>query len=214
VVWGLSGAPSFTELKKAGFTHVGTIAYSEFGESEWSRMATWIRSVQKAGFVTFVNFWANATAAMEMAKSAAATGADMLALDELLGRYELNEQQLGLVIESALNVNPKLSFILNECVTVQITNAYAWTAKYASVRIATDSYNDKTQIDYGAQVASSYGKKSIAWLIFAKGSMDFDCYNHLDQWLAYAKERPVDVFFWLVDKDKTWTAQWEQVAGF
>jgi len=214
VVKGMGGAPTFSELKKAGFTFVGTIAYLDWKTKDWNQATKWIKSARDAGFVTFIDFWADANLAVDMAKRAASTGADILAFDEFLTYYHMSQIQLQTIINASLSVNSKLQFILNEPASDQVRNAYEWTAKYPFVRIATDHYYDKTIIDLGIQLSRTYGKKPAAWLIFAGGSESFDCSTHLDDWLTYVKQRQVDTLFWMVDKEGTWPAQWQKVAGF
>lgn len=215
VLGDVSGAPSFSQLKQAGFTLIGTVAYSRFTSSDWRQVAYWVKSAHSAGFTTFIDYWAeNLKTATDMTKQAASTGTDLIALDELLSSYHFKQKELQSTIETGLKVNPKLSFILNEFAADQVRNAYAWTTRYASVRIATDNYYDKMIIDLGIKLGSTYGKKPAAWLIFCKGSQNFDSYTHLTDWISYAKQRNIDTYFWGVDSAGTWTTQWQQVVAF
>jgi hypothetical protein len=213
VVGGRSGAPSFSALNSAGFTVIGTIAYSKWGNREWNQAKTWVSSAKSAGFTTFINFWGDANTSLKMVKRAAWTGVDIIALDELLGTRHLSQSQLLSVIELGLSINRNLTYIMNEYGSAEINNAYAWTVGYP-VRVATDNYSSMNVIDIGIQLAESYGRKPAAWLIFAKGSADFPCYLNLDAWLLYLKQRPVDTFFWYVDGEGTWQAQWQMVVAY
>jgi hypothetical protein len=212
---GLSrGAPSFLQLKIARFSLLGTIADWHWGSHEWNLVSKWIAAAHIAGFRVFIDLIGDerdSSTVMEMTLSAASSGADIIALDEPLARYKMSETSLQSVIEAGLSRNPALQFIINEYEINDIRNAYSWTANYTSVSIATDSYNNKTIIDVGIQLSLKYGKKPLAWLIFAKGSQDFDCYTNLDNWIAYVKERHVEVLFWLIDLRGTWKTQWNKV---
>jgi hypothetical protein len=213
VVGDRSGGPTFSALKSAGFSAVGTIAYSKWTSKEWNLAKTWIGSAKDAGFVTFINFWGDVDTSLKMVKLAAWAGVDVIALDELLGTRHFSQSQLLSVMEAGLRMNGNLSYIINEYGAADINNAYAWTVGYP-VQVATDNYSDKNVIDIGIQLAENYGRKPAAWLIFAKGSADFPCYLNLDEWVSYAKQRSLDVFFWYVDGQGTWQEQWEKVATY
>lgn len=215
IVGGKSGAPSFSTLKSAGFTIVGTLIDpgKSYDSNDWKAFKTWIAAAKAAGFTTMLDFWGDAKTALAIAKNAAGTGANILALDELLSSSHLTKTQLLAVIKQALKVNPKVNFIMNEYDPVPVQNAYAWTTGYP-VRVATDDYYNLNFIDFNVKTSQQYGKKPGAWLIFARGSQNFTCYNNLDTWLAYVKQRPVDAFFWFVDPAGTWQANWQKVASF
>jgi hypothetical protein len=215
IVGDSSPALTFSQIKQAHFTLIGTVAYSTFSLSDWDQLTRWITSAHAAGLTTFIDYWAkDENTAAEMTSRAASTGTDIVALDELLSSYHLSQTELQAVIDTGLKVNSNLQFILNEFQFDQIKNAYAWTAKYPSVRIATDNYYDKSIIDLGIKLGAAYGKTPAAWLIFSQGSQAFDSYTHLADWLAYAKLKNIDTYFWIVDKAGTWNANWQQVVGF
>jgi hypothetical protein len=210
-----SGTPSFSDLKKAGFTILGTIIEpgQSYDAQYWMAFKTWISSAKAAGFETMLDFWGDAPTALKLAKGAAATGADILALDELLSASHLTKTELLAVINGALQVNPKVSFIMNEYDVMPVENAYAWTVGYP-VRVATDDYYNLNLIDFNIKAAQTYGKKPAAWLLFARGSQNFTCYTDLNTWISYVRQRPVDVFFWFIDPAGTWKANWQTVATF
>jgi hypothetical protein len=215
-------SPSFQELRQAGFTLVGVGVYSPndeyipFGNREWQTLAGWIKNVHQSGLRAFVHIQDDPTK-YEVDKwitRAASLGVDVIHLDELIVRYRINELQLKSLIDAGLKVKPDLLFIVTEYSAGFVADAYAWTASYPCVRVATDNYDDKSRIDLGIQLAQQYGKKPMAWLIFGQGTTDFDCYSHLDEWITYVKQSNLDGLFWFVDHRGTWEAQWEKVAAF
>lgn len=216
-VYGRSGSPSFGTLKRDEFSIVGTNAYYQFQRWDWTRLGAWTQAVHQTGFITLVNLQGDRhsfSTIIEMARQVAGMKVDIIALDEPLSIYHPSEQQLQSALNSILQVNPRQQILMNEWNSTLIRNAYAWTAKYPNVRIATDQYDDKSVIDLGISQASQYGKKSVVWLIFTRGSSNFDCYLHLDQWLAYVRGKHADVLFWYVDSSGTWLSLWRKVAAF
>jgi len=217
VVGGLAGQPSFVALSLAGFQIVGTGADPAFQSRQWTILRNWIQEAHAAGLGVFINLSGdghNLSTVIPLIQLAATERTDIIALDEILSTYNVTRQQLQLLINAGLKVNPKLEFFINEFTQQNIENAYAWTANYSAVRIATDNYDNKTIIDLGINLAAHYGKKPITWLIFAKGSRDFNCYGHLASWLAYVKLRHLDVLFWAIDPNGTWRTQWALVSDF
>lgn len=213
----LAGAPTLSQLKGAGFTMVGVIAYEWFETFHWQKVARWITSVHATGLTTFVNVRSdrNQPAAMAtMVGLAANTGADVLALDEPISWSNMTQAQLQSTISFLTSLHPNIRVLINEYSVPQIADAYAWTAKYSKVSVATDDYYNKQTIDYGARLAQSYGKTPTAWIIFSKGSQNFDSYTHLDSWLTYVKGKNVDVLFWYIDAANTWQTQWQKVAAY
>jgi hypothetical protein len=213
----LAGAPSLSQLKSAGFTMAGVIAYQWFESYHWGKVSRWISLVHSAGLTTFVNVRGdknNPAGLAAMAKLAGGTKADVVALDEPLSWSHMNLAQLQSTISTLASAYPTLRVLINEYSAPQIANAYAWTAKYPNVRVATDEYDNKRTIDYGMHLGQTYAKSPAAWIIFAKGSLNFDSYVHLDSWLTYAKGKNVDVLFWYIDTSNTWRAQWQKVAAF
>jgi len=206
--------PSFSELKAANFTLVGTIVYSWFGDWEWKKIGEWINAARSGGFSVFVNFWAEPKTAMTWIKRLVSMGVDVIVWDEPISRYNVAQSQLLSVIKAGLKAKASLLFVINEYQSANISTLYKWTAPYPSVRIATDSYSDKTVIDLGINLALKYGKTPLSWLIFCVDEMEFPCYKALSEWISYVKARNLGALFWLVDSAGTWQAQWQQVAGF
>ena len=212
-----SSGPLFSELALARFNLVGTMVYGSDDPHRWELVTKWILAAHATGFRTFVNLYGdgkNVSTVAEFTRLAASTGTDIVALDEVISIFNMTQPQLEAVIETGLTVNPKLRFIVNEWSPDHIGEAYEWTAKYASVSVATDNYYDKTVIDLGIQLAVQYGKRPISWLIFVKGSQDFDCSKNLDDWIAYVEMRQIGAMFWAIDTAGTWTSQWSKVVAF
>lgn len=151
---------------------------------------------------------------IDVVKKATLNGADVINMDELLARYNLTEQQFKSIIDAGLSVNPNLKYIVNEYRTNYITTAYIWTASYPQVRIATDEYDWKNIMDLGIFLAAQYGKRPLAWLIFVPGSLNFDCYNNLPDWINSVEQRGEDVLFWYVDKNGNWQQNWPIMMNF
>ena len=216
----LSGArfgPSFSELGLAKFNLVGTMVYGNNEPRTWDLITDWILAAHAAGFRTFVNLYGdetNVSTVAEFTRLAAYTGTDIVALDEVISIFNMTQPQLEAVIEAGLAANPRLRFIINEWSPDRVRNAYDWTAKYAPVSVATDNYYNKTVIDLGIQLAVRYGKRPISWLIFIKGSQDFDCSKNLDDWITYVETRQIGAMFWAIDTAGTWTSQWSKVVAF
>ena len=206
--------PSFADLVKAGFTLVGTQASRWFDTHDWDGIAPWIRAAHSAGLKVFVMIQAEPGTAAGFLETAVSIGADVIELDELLARYNTNETQLRSLIEAGLGLNPNLSFIVTEYYSWAVMNAYSWTSNYPSVRVATDNYGDKTIIDLGIQQAEIYGKQALAWLIFAQDDQPFNCLLYLDDWLAYVKQKDVDVLFYWIDPAGDWQTNWAKVQTF
>jgi hypothetical protein len=217
-IGGQSGAPSFSELKAAGFTLIGTIAYESWDWSwDWQLAKTWVQNAHAAGFRVLIDTIteSNVNNVAVMVQYAAQIGADVIALDEVLSIFpSMTQTQLQAAINAGRAVNPNLQCYINEWDPTYITRAYQWTSAYPYVRVAEDQYNDKSEIDYNIQLGAQYGKAPAAWLIFAKGVQDYDCWLHLDQWLAYAKTKNIEPLFWWVDAAGTWKTEWSQVVAY
>jgi hypothetical protein len=213
-----SGAPSFSELRSAGFDLIGTIAYGSWSPSyEWVKARSWVQSAHAAGFTVLIDTIARRGDQLaDMTQNAAKIGADIVALDEPISSFPtyVNQSILQSIIDAGRAVNPKLQFLINEWSPDYIREAYEWSAEYSFVRVATDDYYNKSTIDLGIQLGGQYGKKPIVWLIFARGSQDFDCYEHLDDWILYVEQREVSAIFWWIDPMNTWQAQWSRVVAF
>jgi hypothetical protein len=218
VVGVATGAPSFSELKSAGFDLIGTIAYSSWSPSyEWVKAQSWVQSAHAAGFTVLIDTLAHSGDQLAgMTQNAAKIGADIVALDEPISAFStyVNQSILQSIIEAGRAVNPNLQFLINEYSPDYIREAYEWSAEYSFVRVATDNYNDKSVIDLGIQLSMQYHKETIVWLIFARGSQDFDCYEHLDDWILYVEQGEVSAIFWWIDPMNTWQAQWSKVVAF
>jgi len=206
-------SPSLSELKQAGFTLVGTYAEPWFDSWHWGVITNWMTSAHKLGLRTFLMIYDTPSNDVALATKAVSLGSDVLMLDELLSRYNTTRDQLRSIINAGLTAKNRLQFIVNEYVPRNIQNAYAWTSDLSSVRIATDNYDNKSIIDLDISLSANYGKKPLAWLIFAQGSQDFDCYLHLDSWLTYVKQTNINVLWWFVDAAGTWQTQWPLVIA-
>src|SRR3972149_10186457 len=150
--------PSFSEIKNARFTMLGTEVWSD---CDWPILTKWIQSVHAQGLRAFTVVGIEKvalTTMIDLVKKSASAGTDVMVLDEVLARYQFNEGQLRSILDAGLQANPKLEFILDEYLENTITNAYLWTAKYPSARIATDDYYNKGTIDLGIQLAAAYKK--------------------------------------------------------
>jgi len=218
VVDGRSGAPSFSDLKAAGFNLIGTIAYSSWTPNwEWKKTQQWVQAAHAAGFKVMINVLANnGSKVAGMTQLAANIGADIVALDEVISLFPsyMTEARLQSIIEMGRAANPNLEYFINDWSNANIAKAYQWTTSYPYVRVAEDDYNVKSTIDWNIQLGKQYGKAPAAWLIFAKGSMNFDCYNNLDQWLTYAHQRNISTLFWLIDEAGTWNTLWPKVVSY
>ena len=209
-------APSLSTLTQSGFTLMGTTLDHRFTESQINSIAAWVGSVHANGLRAFIKLSTkmDPTTAATWVKKAASMGADVIMLDEILGRYGTTQKQLQTIIDNGLKANPTLQFIVNEYSTQDVTNAYSWTSQYSSVRVSTDDYYHTSKIDLGIQLAQQYGKRALVWLIFSEGSQNFDCYLNLDAWIAYVNQKGVDAAFWWVDPAGTWQQQWAKVESF
>jgi hypothetical protein len=223
-VTGGGAGPSFTDLKQASFTLVGT--YVEKGSaSEWSSIATWINSAKAAGLRTFVMAGPFPQPTVQdvvktgtyATKKAAAIGADIVELDEFITCPTcsgLTQSQFQSIIEAGLAVNPDLKFVVTDWSSAALTTLFSWTSDYACVRVANDNYNNKGMIDLDVQLSSQNGKTPLTWLIFSKGSSNFDCYLHLNVWITYTKQANLDALFYYIDTAGTWQTQWSSVVTF
>ena len=208
-------APSFEELRQAGFTLIGTGHGGLYSDSELNvTLRNWFKNVRSAGFRTFLQIQADYQNAHSYVLKAASLAVDVVELDELIDKLGFTEIQLLGIIDTGLTKNPNLQYIITEYTVNGITKAYEWTAKYPQVRVATDNYGDKSSIDLGIRLAQKFNKRPLVWLIFTPGSKDFDCYNSLDTWLSYAKERKVDAIFFKIDKSGDWQIKWKSVVGY
>jgi len=210
--------PSFSTLQSAGFTTVGTIAYSTWTPSnEWARTQTWIKSVKAAGFKAAIDLCAtNGSQILGMTEEAATIGADVVFLDEIISQYPsyVTESVLQSIILAGRSINPNLQYYINEWTQTYLVDAYEWTVNYPYVRVAEDNYNTESIIDYNLNLASQYGKIPAAWLIFAQGTADFNCYVYFTSWLAYAQTKQEDTLFWYVDPAQTYLTNFPRVLAF
>jgi hypothetical protein len=217
-VWGDSGGPAFSTLKAAGFTMVGTVAFSNFLSSDWSQLKKWIQAAHDYGFTTFVIIGDPTTfsSAVDMSKRVAAMNVDVIILDEPISRYSVTKQQLQKAINDILAVNKNVHFIIDEYVTANIQEAYQWTTPYPCVRVATDDYYSQSTITLGISLASQEGKRAAAWIAFAQDNMAVltPCYSNLNNWLGYVKGKPVDVFFYYAGAAGGWQLNWPKVLAF
>ena len=218
-VWGDAGGPSFSTLKTAGFTMVGTIAYSNFVSSDWSALKKWIQSAHNAGFTTFVILSGDGktfSSAVSMSERVAAMSVDLIIIDEPISTYRVTKQQLQTAIQAILAVNKNERFIIDEYVTANIQEAYQWTASYPCVRVATDNYYTQSTITQGITLAAQYGKRASAWIAFAQDDMSVltPCYSNLNNWLAFVKGKPVDVLFYYAGAAGGWQLNWSKVLAF
>jgi hypothetical protein len=216
--------PSFSDLKRAGFTLVGT--YPESGSSsEWNTIAAWIKTAKAAGLRTFVQagpypqptLKATVKVGIDSTKKAASIGADVVELDEFLtcpSCSSISKSQFLSIVRAGLSVNPRLQFIATDWSQQALNTLFSWTADYPCARVANDNYNNKGMVDLDSQLSSQYGKAAITWLIFSKGSQDFDCYVNLNVWITYVKQKNIDALFYWVDPAGTWQTQWSTVATF
>jgi hypothetical protein len=112
-----SPRPALTDLKAAGFTLVGT--YVDTGSTkEWTTIANYVKQVHGAGMRAFVMMGppqlAKYEPALQWVKKAAAIGADVIELDELVGNLNFTKQQLLSIIDTGLRSNRGLQFIVTE----------------------------------------------------------------------------------------------------
>jgi hypothetical protein len=219
-------SPSFTDLRQANFTLVGTYVKSG-SASEWRTISTWITAAKAAGLRTLVQAGPLPQPTIQTAldvtiastKKAASIGADVIELDEFLSATmswseQFTQSQLQSIIEAGLAVNPKLQFIVTEWSSDPMKTAFSWMSSYQCVRVANDNYNNKGLIDLDVQLSSQYGKAPLTWLIFSKGSSNFDCYLNLNDWITYTKQANVDALFYWIDPTGTWQTQWSTVTTF
>jgi hypothetical protein len=193
------------------------MAYGSYGPHEWELVRKWILTAHVAGFMVFINVLANSGDQVAgMTQQSAIIGADIVVLDEPISLFPsyMTQAQLQSVINTGRAANPNLQYLITEWGPTYIRRAYEWTTAYPYVRVAEDNYNDKSMIDLNIQLGAQYGKAPATWLIFAKGSQDYDCYRNLDNWIAYGQQRGISAFFWFIDPAGTWTANWSSVVAF
>lgn len=212
---GSTNIPSLSDLRRAGFALVGTQVKSNFGPGDWSKIAVWIQSAHNAGLRTFIMIGVpqvkDLGTAAAWTRNAASVGTDVVELDELILTFNPNQTAIRSIIEAGLAVNPNLQFIITEPTGFQL--AYSLVSTYSSVRVADDSYDDKARIDRNMQLGLSYGKRAYTWLVFSGVTKNFDCYLHLDDWIAYVKQRDTDVLFYWINSGP-WQVQWPKVQSF
>jgi hypothetical protein len=217
-------SPSLTDLKQAGFTLVGTYVKSG-SASEWNTISAWIKAAKASGFRTFVmagpaeetTLTDVVKVTIDFVKKAAMLGADIIELDELVTCpycTGFSKSQLQSIIEDGLAVNPTLEFVVTDWSTQALNTLFSWTSEYACVRVANDNYNNKGMIDLDVQLSGQYRKAPLTWLIFSKGSSNFDCYLNLNDWITYVKQAGVDALFYWVDPNGTWQTQWSSIVAF
>ena len=211
-------APSFSTLQSGGFTTVGTIAYASWTPGqEWAETQTWIQSVKAAGFKAAIDLCTTSgDQILNMTEEAATIGADVVFLDEIISQYPsyVTESVLQSIILAGRSINPNLQYYINEWNETYLDDAYAWTVNYPYVQVADDNYNTESVIDYNINLASQYAKTPAAWLIFAQGTQDFQCYEDFSSWLAYAQTKQEDTLFWYVDPNQTYVTDWPLVLAF
>lgn len=211
-------APSLSELRQAGFTLLGTNVHSgKLDWASWPVVVNWIGYIRQQGFKTFILLGidpTNPSLVANLVKKCASTGTDIIVLDELIARYDFTEQDFQMILNAGLQVNPSLQFIINEYRSQYVQNAYKWTSAYPSVSIATDDYFDTRTIDLGINLAAQYGKTPLVWLVAVNGTMNFPCYQDLDSWIVYVKDKRVSTFFWWIDDSGTWQAEWDSLLNF
>jgi len=212
-------APSLPDVRAANFTLVGT--YVDTGSNtEWNTIAKFVKQVHAAGMRAFVMMGPPQLLDYQLApqwvKKAATVGADVVELDELVGNLDFTKDQLLSVIDAGLAANRGLQFIVTEFEYPNhaLSNAFEWTASYPSVRVANDDYVTIDYIDLEVQLAQQYQKIPLTWLIFSKGSADYECYLHLTDWIAYTQQKNVDALFFFVDPWGDWQTQWPLAASF
>jgi hypothetical protein len=209
-------APSLSELKQAGFTMLGTDALANYTDANWSAVAAWVKSLHNAGFRAFAIIKAEPKIAIELTKKSASIGADVVVFDELIERFGMTQPQFLAIIVAGYTVKQDLQFIVTEYSPGSVTKAYSWSGRYDSVRVATDSYNNKSIMDLGIDLAAEYHKKPLVWLIFGPSEQTYDCYDHLSDWISYSKSRNLEALFWYVDPWGIWqrNGMWQIVAGY
>jgi hypothetical protein len=213
-------APSFSDLKAANFTLVGT--YPRVGDSsEWNIISTWIKSAKAAGLRTLVQTYPQATVestvnvGIDYVNKAASIGADVIEIDELLGVFpSITKSQFLSIVQAGLSVNPHLQFIATEWTQGAMDTLLSWTTGYECVRVANDNYMNKGMVDVDIQLSAAYGRVPLTWLIFSASELDYDCYLHLNDWITYVKQRNMDALFFQIDRPTSWQTQWPKVATF
>jgi hypothetical protein len=225
LVRGLPG-PSFTDLRQASFTLVGT--YPKSGSaSEWNAISSWNKAAKAAGLRTLLQagplpqptIEAALNVAIDSTRKAASIGVDVVELDEFLSATQswstqFTQSQLLSIIRAGLQVNANLKFIFTEWSSEALNTAFLWTSGYQCVRVANDNYNNKGMIDLDVQLSNQYGRSPLTWLIFSQGSSNFDCYLNLNDWITYVKQAHVDALFFWVDPAGTWQKQVASALAF
>ena len=214
---GQTDIPSLSDLARAGFTLVGTQVKPDFGPADWSKVAAWIESAHRAGLAAFISVGVPLVKDLSMAAAwtgkAASIGADAVDLVELIVTFNPNQTAMQSVIEAGLAVKPNLQFIITEYNPQYVQAAYSFTSKYPSVRVAGDAYDDKARIDRNILLGLNYRKRAYTWLAFSGVSRPFDCYLHLDDWIAYVKQKDTDVLFYWINGGP-WQVKWPKVQSF
>jgi len=217
VLDGALGGPSLSDLKQSRFTLVGTCVYSWFTVNNWNALAAWVAAVHREGLRTFVMLWSEAGTAAAWTSRAASIGVDVVILDELINRYNVTKPQLQSIIQAGLSAKSSLLFIVTEYMRQNVVSAYEWTAEYRCVRVATDNYAHLEIADLGIQLASQYGKRPFAWLMFSSDStrdLQNACYQNLDTWLTHMKQNEIDPLFYYVDSSGAWKTTWASTSNF
>jgi hypothetical protein len=220
----LQGAaiPSLNDAKAAGITLVGAQINAEMDNYDyiWQRYTAWASNAHALGLQVFLDtsLWnlplTNATAISLMRRSALA-GADFIAFDELIYNANWAKQQFDACFKAGLAINSRIQFIITEWQETSMTKAYNWFSGYSYVRFAYDGYNDLSAMNGLISLSKTDGTRPpILWLIFSKGSQNFNCYLQLNTWMAYAKQKGLSTFFFKIDESGTWKAQWSKVVAY
>ena len=214
--------PSLADAKAAGVTMVGTTTNAEMSGIDfiWQGLGAWVVQAHALGlqvmFLTSVwNLPLTDNTTLLLMKRSAQAGADFIAFDEFITQWNWTKPQFDEYFATALAINGKIQFIVTEWDYDSLKQAYSWFNSYPYVRIADDGYNDLTMINDLVNLAQTLGAKPpIIWLIFSQGSQNFDCYLHLDTWMAYVKQQQLDSYFYKIDEFGTWQTQWLKVRDF
>lgn len=206
--------PSFTSLAQYHFTIVGTL-YDPGFHSQDVPITNWVAQAKAQGLKTYVMIASSYANAFPALPTLVSLGSDFLMLDDAISYHGWTEVQIQSFLSAALQLNPNLFFIENESIYGPIQDAYLWD-NTGRLYVAEDNYDTKSVIDYNINQAFQYGngKTPIAWLIFSPGSHAFDCYTNFNTWLSYAQGRSPATFFYWVDPNGNWQANWSLVAAY